>query len=289
MDQNTQTFTPPNPLAKHFRQPAIYVKLPSGGLHWPEGSIDLPVTGEIPVLPMSTKDEIVLRTPDALLNGQGVVDVIQSCCPSIKDAWKMPSIDIDAVIISIRIASYGNQMEFMSECPHCKTTNDYAVDLSVMLSNITAPNYNNKLVAEGLKFKLKPQAYFSVNRSNMISYEEQQILRSLGTLDDNPDEAKRIFNENLLKLVDLNILMLADSTDYIETEDGSIVNDTKFIQEFYKNCDTKIVKVIREKLDEFNLYGGIKPVNVVCQNEECAKEFDITITFDFASFFAKGS
>ena len=289
MEQNSTTFTPQNPLTKHFRQPSIYLKLPSKGTHWPEGSIDIPVTGEVPILPMSTKDEIVLKTPDALLNGQGVVDVIQSCCPSIKDAWKMPSIDIDAVIIAIRIASYGNQMEFTSECPHCKTTNDYAVDLSVMLSNITAPNYNNKLVAEDLKFKLKPQAYFSVNRSNMIAFEEQQILRSLGTLEDNPDEAKRIFNENLLKLVDLNILMLADSTDYIETEDGSIVNDTNFIQEFYKNCDTKIVKAIREKLDEHNLYGGIKPVNVVCQNEECTKEFDITITFDFASFFAKGS
>ena len=289
MDQTTQTFTPPNPLAKHFRQPSIYLKLPSGGAHWPEGSIDLPVTGDIPILPMSTKDEIVLKTPDALLNGQGVVDVIQSCCPSIKDAWKMPSVDIDAVIIAIRIASYGNQMEFNGECPHCKTTNDYMVDLGVMLSNITAPNYNQKLIVDDLKVKLKPQAYFSVNRSNMIAYEEQQILRSLGTLEDNPEEAKRIFNENLIKLVDLNILMLADSTDYIETEDGKIVNDTGFIQEFYKNCDTRVVKTIREKLDEYSIFGGIKPVHVNCHNEECGKEFDITITFDFASFFAKGS
>ena len=289
MDQNTKTFTPPNPLAKHFRQPSIYLKLPSGGAHWPEGSIDIPVTGDIPILPMSTKDEIVLKTPDALLNGQGVVDVIQSCCPSIKDAWKMPSVDIDAVIIAIRIASYGNQMEFTSECPHCKTTNDYAVDLGVMLSNITAPNYKNKLIVEDLKIKLKPQAYFSVNRSNMIAYEEQQILRSLGTLEDNPEEAKRIFNENLIKLVELNILMLADSTDYIETEDNNVVTDTNFIQEFYKNCDTRIVKAIREKLDEHSLFGGVKPVPVICQNEECGKNFEITITFDFASFFAKGS
>jgi hypothetical protein len=289
MDQTTATPTLQNPLAKHFRQPSIYLKLPSAGTHWPEGSIDLPITGDIPILPMSTKDEIVLKTPDALLNGQGVVDVIQNCCPSIKDAWNMPSVDVDAVIIAIRIASYGNQMDFTSECPHCKTTNDYAVDLGIILSNITAPNYNTKLAVDDLKFKLKPQPYFSVNRSSMIAYEEQQILRSLGTLEDNPEEAKRIFNNNLTKLVDLNIQMLADSTDYIETADGSIVSDANFIQEFYKNCDTKIVKAIRIKLDEHSLYGSIKPVNVVCQNEECAKEFDITITFDFASFFAKGS
>ena len=112
MDQNTKSFTPQNPLAKHFRQPVIYLKLPSGGAYWPDGSIDLPLNNEIPVLAMSTKDEIVLKTPDALLNGQGVVNVIQSCCPNIKDAWKMPSVDVDATIIAIRIASYGNQMDF---------------------------------------------------------------------------------------------------------------------------------------------------------------------------------
>ena len=77
-----------NPLTKFFRQPAIYLKLPSNGAFWPNDAIELPLTGEIPVYPLTTKDEIILRTPDALLNGEGVVEVIQSCCPSIKDAWQ---------------------------------------------------------------------------------------------------------------------------------------------------------------------------------------------------------
>ena len=55
-----------NPLAKHFRQPAIYLQLPSGGKYWPDGSIDLPLNGQIPVYPMTTRDEISIRTPDAL-------------------------------------------------------------------------------------------------------------------------------------------------------------------------------------------------------------------------------
>ena len=291
MDQNTQTFTPPqphNPLTKHFRQPVLYLKLPSNGNYWPEGTIDLPVTGEIPVLAMSTKDEITLKTPDALLNGQGVVNAIQSCCPSIKDAWAMPSIDVDAAIIAIRIASYGNQMDFESTCPHCNSVNDYAIDLGVVLGSIVAPNYVHKIEIEGLAIKLKPQAYFSVNRSNMIAFEEQQILRAIGTLDDNPEEAKRIFNAQIEKLIDLNVLMLSDSTAFIETEEG-IVSDPKFIEEFYKNCDTKIVKAVRDQLEEYSKVGGLKPVHVNCKNEECEKEFDVALTFDFASFFAKGS
>ena len=293
MDQNSQSFTPPsqvNPLTKHFRQPAIYLKLPSNGAYWPDGAINLSVTGEIPVLPMSTRDEIVLKTPDALLNGQGVVNVLQSCCPSIKDAWLMPSIDVDAAIIAIRIASYGNQMDFTSECPHCNAANDYAIDLGVVLSNIRAPDYTQKVILDNLTIKLKPQPYFSVNRSNMIAYEEQQMLRSISALeDDNVQEAKEIFNKQLDKLVALNILIISDSTDYIETEEGTIVNDPNFIYEFYSNCDTKVIKRVQAQLEEFTKAGGVKPVTTACKNEECGKDFEVKLTFDFASFFAKGS
>lgn len=292
MDQNTQTFTPPtavNPLTKHFRQPAIYLKIPSLGNYWPEGSIDLPVTGEIPVLPMSTKDEITLKTPDALLNGQGVVNVIQSCCPNIKDAWQMPSLDVDATIIAIRIASYGPEMDFTAGCPHCESSNDYAIDLTVLLSSIHAPSYAQKLSVDELLIKLKPQPYFSVNKANIISFEEQQIIRSLGELENDPQKAQELFNRQLDKIIELNISILTDSTESIETNDGSSVKEPAFIQEFYKNCDSKIIKAVRARLEELSKSAGITPVKVNCKNEECTKEFDVTLTFDFASFFEKGS
>ena len=105
----------PNPLAKHFRQPVLYIKLPSNGRWWPEGSVDIPVTGEIPVYSMTAKDEITMKTPDALMNGSSTVHVIESCCPSIHNAWKMPAIDLDSILIAIRIASYGKEMEFTSD------------------------------------------------------------------------------------------------------------------------------------------------------------------------------
>ena len=279
-----------NPLARHFRQPSIYISLPSRGQFWPEDSLDLPVTGEIPILAMSTKDEIILRTPDALLNGQGVIDVVQSCCPNIKDAWQMPSIDVDSVIISIRIASYGNQMDFTSTCPHCGSEHDYAIDLSVVLNSIETPNYNRRVEVDGLKIKLRPQPYFSLNKTNIIAYEEQQLLRSLQSIENqNAVEAQANFNAQLSKLIDLNIMITADSTESIELEDGDLVTDQEFIKEFYTNCDNKIVKAVKARLDEYNKQATIKPFNVSCGSDDCGKPFDIDIIFDFASFFGKGS
>ena len=142
-----------NPLAKHFRQPSIYIKLPSNGRFWPEGALDLPVTGQIPVYPMTAKDEITLRTPDALMNGAGVVDVIRSCCPSITDPWKMPSIDVDAVLIAIRIASYGADMDIDTDCPYCKEENTHTVNLNESLNGIRCPDYDQKFAFDNLKIK----------------------------------------------------------------------------------------------------------------------------------------
>ena len=287
MVNQSQSITPHNPLVKHFRQPTLYLKLPSNGAHWPEGSIDLPLNNELAVLPMSTKDEITLKTPDALLNGQGVVNVIESCCPNIKNAWLMPSIDVDSAIIAIRIASYGNQMDFGATCPHCSETSDYAIDLGVVLGNITSPVYTQKVPVDDLKIKLKPQAYFNVNKSNMIAFEEQQIMKTLGQIADNPEEAKKVFDQQLSKIIDLNISLLTGSTDYIELPDGTIVSDETYINEFYTNCDAKVIKIVRNKLEELSKQGGIKPVEVKCSS--CEKDFNVSIEFDFASFFAVGS
>jgi hypothetical protein len=287
MVDQTHLATPTNPLARHFRQPALYLKLPSNGAHWPEGSIDLPLNNEIAVLPMSTKDEITLKTPDALLNGQGVVNVIESCCPSIKNAWLMPSIDVDAAIIAIRIASYGNEMDFGATCPSCKEKSEYAIDLTVVLGNINAPVYTQKIAVDDLKIKIKPQAYFNVNKSNTIAFEEQQILKSLSQLNNDPEEVKKIFDQQLTKIIDLNVALLTGSTAYIELSDGTIVSDEKYITEFYNNCNSSVIKKVRAKLIELSAEAGITPIPVNCHS--CEHEFNVAIEFDFASFFAVGS
>ena len=70
-----------NPLSKYFRQPAIYTTLPSEGEWYPEGSLkfDNLDAKELAIFPMTAKDEMTMNTPDSLMNGQSVVNVIKSC------------------------------------------------------------------------------------------------------------------------------------------------------------------------------------------------------------------
>jgi hypothetical protein len=273
-----------NPLQKHFRQPAIYIKLPSDGAHWPDGSIDLPLNGELPVYPMTARDEITLKTPDALLNGQGVVNVIQSCIPNIKNAWAAPSVDIDKLLISIRIASYGNAMEVSSSCTHCSEENKHELDLSFLIDTMKIPDFNKLVMVNGLRIKLKPQSYFEANKQNMISFEQEQILKVIN--DPNFDEQRKVveYQKHMDKLVELNFEMFTNLTESITTNEGYTVVEPAFIMEYYQNTDTKVISALRERIDQLAIEGNIKPVNVRC--ESCDQEYNVVVGFDYANFFA---
>lgn len=275
-----------NPLSGYFRQAAIYIKLPSEGRYWGKGALDLPPTGEIAVYPMSTKDEIVLRTPDALLNGQGIVDVIHSCCPEIKNAWEMPGIDVDAVLVGIRIATYGNSMTFSSKCPHCGEENEHDVDLSQILSSIDSPNFSDLISYKDLKIKLKPQFYFNVNKANMITFEEQRLIGILNNASIEPEDKAKQLTESMTRLVEIGLDAVAHSTDYIELPNSDRVQDVEFIKEFYEKAESALITKIQEKIAEFAKQNKVKPLKLGCY--ECHKQYDMDLTFDYANFFGKG-
>ena len=275
-----------NPLFKHFRQPAIYIKLPSRGKYWPEGSLDLPTSGEIPVYPMTTQDEIALRTPDALMNGTGVVSVIQSCCPNIKNAWYAPSIDMDALLIAVRIASYGSDMDVDADCPECKESNRYSIDLSKALDSIQPPDYDEPLTIDDLKFKLQPQVYEETNRTNSLDYEEQRILNAINDSNITPEEKARIVSEQMKKLSEITISLLAKSTAYIDMSDGTRVDQYNYIEEFYRNAQATIIRKLQEKVADLAKDVSVKPYQVKCN--QCQHDYEMSINFDYSSFFAVG-
>lgn len=275
-----------NPLATHFRQPAIYLKLPSQGTYWPDGTIILPANGELPVYPMTTKDEITLRTPDALMNGSGVVEVIKSCIPAISDPWVMPSIDVDACLIAVRIASYGPDMDITSTCPKCSHVNDHTIDLTHALDNIRIPDFST-LVSDGtISIKLKPQSYFNANRTNMIEFEEKRVIAVLSQPDLTDEDKEAALSDITKKLIDLNIENLTSSTEYVLAA-GTKVTDPNYIAEFYENSGSLLVRKVQAALEEIAKNSGLDAYKTECT--ECNHKYDTEVTFDYSHFFVIGS
>ena len=235
---------------------------------------------------MTTKDEIILRTPDALLNGESVVQVIESCCPNIKDAWKMPAVDLDTLLIAIRIASYGKEMDFTAVCPHCTTQVEKAIDLTVMLGKITCADWNQPVQVDGLEIVLKPQSYEDYNKNNMVNYEEQRLLQLVQ--DENLDEAEksRQFDVLFQKLIETSIAQISRSIAGIRTEDGVLVTEPEFIREFLDNCDKRIWEHIKARLDQIRDETSWNQINLTCENPECRKDYVTPFVFEQSNFFA---
>lgn len=275
---------PLNPLSKHFRQPALYFKLPSNGRFWASDALDLPVTGEIPVYPMTTADEITLKTPDALMNGSGMVTVIQSCCPSIRNAWKMPSVDVDAILIAIRIASYGQAMEVSSTCPKCEESHDYDIELTSLIAQIKCPNFDSPVEYNGLKFKLKPQEYFAINTNSIITLEQQRIINTVNNSELSDKEQADIVAVSMKKLLDASTDLLVKSTEYIETEDGTRVAEPVFIKEFYNNAESRVTKLLEARLEEISKEGALPLIELTCTG--CEHKYKTSLNFDYSRFFA---
>ena len=277
-----------NPLKKYFRQPKLFITLPSQGNFYPKGAIDFPENGELPVYPMTAKDELTMKTPDALLNGQATVDLIQSCVPNIKDAWQMPSIDLDLILIAIRIATYGENLDITTKVPNTGKEKEYTVDLRKILQQLSAPGYEHNIEINGMQVFLRPLTYKEFTDASLKTFEEQRIFRLVN--DQNiPDQEKLSrFSESFLKLTQLTVGMISKSIAKIVIDDTE-VTDQRFIKEFIDNADKEFYNQITDHLELQKSKFQIKPMKVISEPEEVAEgapeEFEVPITFDQSNFF----
>lgn len=277
---------PNNPLKQYFRQPAIYVKLPSQGKNYPPGTLTMPPTGELPVYPMTAIDEITYRTPDALYNGQATVNVIQSCIPDIKDAWAIPSTDIDTLLIAIRIASHGHSMDFNTTCPACAHSSEQTMDLRTVLDSIQMANYDKTIHAGDLEIFFKPLSYKHLNNNNQMQYENQKLLQMLPD-SGIPDAEKMIaLSDALKKITDITVVALAQSIAAVKTPQATVY-EPEYIEEMLKNCDSKLFNQIRDFILELKSSSEMQSLKLTCT--ECSHQYEQSITLDMASFFAYAS
>ncbi len=278
-----------NPLHKYFRQPKIYIRLPSSGNFYPAGALEKTESGEYPVYSMTAKDEIVMKTPDALMNGQATVDVIQSCMPNIKNAWKIPSIDLDAILVAIRIATYGEMLDVKTIVPGLDEERTYEADLRYVLDKLSNATFDPVCkINDNMEVRIRPLNYSEFTKNSVRSLEEQRIIQIVNDDKLSDDDKLEKFATSFRKLTEITISMVSAGIMSVITPDG-VVEDPKFIQEFVDNADKDLLKVIIAHLDEQKKQFNIEPFKVQFSEEEIAAgapaEFAVPITLDGANFF----
>jgi hypothetical protein len=275
-----------NPLQQFFRQPVIYIKLPSNGQYWSAGSLDMPVNSELPVLPMTAIDEITYRTPDALFNGNSVINVIQSCVPNIKNAWKIPSVDLNTVLIAIRLASVGQDMDIDTTCPSCGHSESYSVNLNQLLDTMLRPDYSEVITHGDLEVFFRPINYETQNQINVLQFEQQKIIQSVQDSDRNEDEKIQILNQALSEITKITVKAIGSSISGIRTP-AALVSEQAYVEEFLNNCDRSLFNKIRDQAIKLRANSEIPPMKLCCT--ECNHNYEQPIIMDSANFFGRAS
>lgn len=269
-----------NPLQQYFRQPKIFISLPSKGVYNKPGAITGDVT-HLPVFGMTGMDEILLKTPDALLVGDSTVKVLSSCCPGIADPWDICALDMDLILAAIRIATFGEELTVAHNCTACGTPNEYILHLTKLIDHYSQCEYDNKLVLDELVVTIKPMTYRQTTNFALRNFQIQQKLAQVDKMEDEverKDAAQAVFEE----LASLRNEVFATGIESVEAG-GTVVTERAYIAEWIANSDRAVIKRIAEQIEK-NQTTWTPPEHVVeCEN--CQHQNTLKIDLDQANFF----
>ena len=238
---------------------------------------------DIPVMSMTGMDELLLKTPDALINGEATVKVIESCCPTIKDAWEVSNLDLDLLLVAIRIATYGPDMELTATCNNCGTENNYIADLNAAVEHFSKCTYDNKLVLKDLTVLIKPLNYRQITKFNLKNFELRRQLNQYLQLEDEDAKNKGIA-ELYAELGKVQNETYIDSIECVQTQDVT-VNEAEYIKEWIINADKSIFDGLKTQIEKNNTAWAVPKMHVQCEN--CQHEEDIAVEMDQANFFVQ--
>ena len=270
-----------NPLQKYFRQPKIYIKLPSNGRWYPNGSLEMTDNMEFPVYAMTARDELMFKTPDALLNGQSTVDVIQSCVPNIKNGW-------DVLLVAIRIATYGEKLELTSKIPQTKLERKFDLDLRVVLDKFSNVEYEDTITIDELTLTVRPQTYREFTKVATKTFEEQRIAQVIQEDDMSEEQKLEVFNQAFQRLTSITVDMVMQGIVSIQTGE-EVVTDKLHIQQFIQNADKKFYASVVESMESQTKKFTLEPITVEATDEEkeagAPEKWEMPVSFDQSNFF----
>jgi hypothetical protein len=268
-----------NPLQQYFRQPKIFIDLPISKLYADPGSLQ--ISDKIPVFGLTGMDEIILKTPDALLSGESIAKVINSCCPAITNPWGLANNDVDYVLTAIRIATYGNMLEVSDKCKNCNVENHYDIDLTKFIEHFKNTIFDSKIVLKDFIIKIKPLTFQEANSFSLENFNIQKKSQQVSSLE-NETERETILKQLFEDMTQLQHRIILQSVEQIELSD-QVVTEKSFIKEYLDNCDRDVYEIIKK---QFNINNdNWKTPNIPVKCSTCEYEDVLGVEINQTTFF----
>lgn len=280
-----------NPLASLYRTAKTYVSLPSKGMFYDDKVLTLSsLNGEIGIKPMTGHDEMMFKNPDALINGQAMTTILMNCVDGLHDPKQLVVNDVDAIIVAIRIATYGDEMDIKVGCPSCKEESTYGLDLGSILANINyMEDVNTVDLSNGTIVYLKPQTYNDTLKASLATFEQTKTLRQMDSPDISEEDKLKMFSKAFDALLKANYEMVCNSIVRVTNEALGVdvtndISNRRFVLDFLNEMEKTDADLVNGKIKEMSSIGINKTTHIICQ--KCAHEWDSPIEFDPVTFFS---
>ena len=274
-----------NPLKKLYRHKNYYTKIPSGGRFYK--NITLSADGEVGVMPMTAADEIKLKSPDILFNGEALLELFRSCIPDIPEPEEMPACDVDVLLIAIRSASSDGKIEIGSKCTECGEDESYEIELSSILGTMkTIPEENTVHIEGDVVVEVRPSPLKTQTKTQVEAFYQYRMQQSLNSDNMTDADKAKIFDEALIASITLQVAQVADSivSVTIPDEDEKIrVTDYEHIMDWTRNMDRITHRKISDRIKELNQSGLDTNVSLKCPH--CEHMNKTKIELNPANFF----
>lgn len=275
-----------NPLINAYRKPTLYINLPSGGKYY-NPAPKLSVDKELAVYAMTARDELITKTPDALFNGEASVSLIESCCPDIPNPRQIPVNDLMVIMLAIRQASYGTEIEVEVECPECQHKNNVGINCQSIIDGAMSRQQpsNSLTLNEGFEVVLKPYSLEDRNTLQIQQIKQVKMIEGLQNAEMDDQTRQDSFGRTFVELAELTIDLVVNSVDSVRTpgSDGEFVDDKEMIREWLKSITSKDYELIKNKVEELSSDGIDNNFNIKC--ESCNHKWKTEVELDVTNFF----
>jgi hypothetical protein len=275
-----------NPLINAYRKPTLYINLPSGGKYY-NPAPKLSVDKELAVYAMTARDELITKTPDALFNGEASVSLIESCCPDIPNPRQIPVNDLMVIMLAIRQASYGTEIEVEVDCPECQHKNNVGINCQSIIDGAMSRQQpsNSLTLNEGFEVVLKPYSLQDRNTLQIQQIKQVKMIESLQNAEMDDQTRQDSFGRTFVELAELTIDLVVNSVDSVRTpgSDGEFVDDKEMIREWLKSITSKDYELIKAKVEELSSDGIDNNFKIKC--ESCEHTWKTEVELDVTNFF----
>ena len=271
-----------NPLIQAYRKPNMYVTLPSGGRFYKDKP-KLSADNELAVYAMTARDELITKTPDALFNGEATVSLIKSCCPDIKDPNNMPVSDLLVILVGIRQASFGKDIDVDVKCPKCEHQNQLTLDASAMLSNTKSTTSDQEcMIQDDIKVTCNPYTLQDRTTLQVQQIKQQKMIASLADAKLDDKARQELFGKTFVEIAELTVALITNSISSVNAN-GEVISDKEMIKEWLQTITKGDYDKVKNKVEELSQSGLETAFNAECQ--ECQHKWKTGVDLDVANFF----